>query len=148
MKKKRRKKKSANKHHCTKNTHKYLIWKTEQQLKKATSNIRTMKEYHWLFRYNRELYQKICEVISGTNPSAKYKKLTKIGFGGTAEVYKGVEIDTGRTVAIKIMNISPSEAVKRASNQFYSEVTILKMCSHQNIIQYLDSYLFGLSQSM
>ena len=119
------------------------IEKSEMSREANAKPIRTLKEDHLLLEYNRELYQSICKEVSGTNPCAKYKKLTKIASGATAKVYKGIEIGTGRKVAIKIMNIWPCAVGELMKERLYREITILKRCSHKNIIEYLDSYLFG-----
>ena len=105
--------------------------------------IRSLKEDHLFLQYNRELYQRICKEVSATKPCAKYKKLTKIASGATAKVYKGIEVGTGRKVAIKIMNIWPCAVGELMKDRLYREITILKRCSHKNIIEYLDSYIFG-----
>ena len=54
-----------------------------------------------------------------------------------------IEITTGRKVAIKIMNIWPCAVGELMKDRLYREITILKRCSHKNIIEYLDSYIFG-----
>ena len=51
----------------------------------------------------------------------------------------GVELSTGRQVAIKQMNIRTQPKKELIIN----EIAVMKLSHHPNIINYLDSYLVG-----
>ena len=97
-------------------------------------------EEHLRLQFNQEVYKKISEEVSGGYPFIKYQKLEKIGRGGTSTVYKGIELKTGRQVAIKILNIFPKQAVL-VKPRLYNELRHMKQCKHPNIVEYLDSYI-------
>ena len=72
------------------------------------------------------------EVIKG-----RYKILSSIGIGGMAEVYLALDIQSGRTVAVKIMDkklLSDSHYVER----FKREISITKHLNHPNIPEFID----------
>ena len=85
-----------------------------------------------------ELYLKICAEMSGCNPHLKYKRLEKIAFGTTSEVYHGIELSTGRDVAIKVIPVNLGWPLMP---WLYREIKNMKAYPHPNIIQYLDSYI-------
>ena len=67
---------------------------------------------------------------SGKN---KYALGKRIGAGGFAEVYLGIEGNTGRLIAIK----KPFAGTGQDLKELEREVNILKTCKHPNIVAYL-----------
>eukprot|EP00245_Coleochaete_scutata_P017378 TRINITY_DN8502_c0_g4_i2.p1 TRINITY_DN8502_c0_g4~~TRINITY_DN8502_c0_g4_i2.p1 ORF type:complete len:281 (-),score=48.87 TRINITY_DN8502_c0_g4_i2:71-913(-) len=62
----------------------------------------------------------------------RYRKLEKIGDGGSASVFKGLDLDTKKFIAIKQVRSSPS-----TSSDWETEVASLRKLSHPNIVRYL-----------
>ena len=94
----------------------------------------------YLHKYNPKLYDKIAAEVSGFNPLKKYEKQRKFDFGGTSEVFRGIELSTRKDVAIKVMPIKP-ECGLTMKPRMYREIQNMKSYPHPNIAQYLDSYL-------
>ena len=72
--------------------------------------------------------------ISGANPHEKYKLLEKIGHGGGGSVYRAETIDEKQPVAIKIIPFLNIGAV---------EMLIHRDHPHENIVQYMNSFMDG-----
>ena len=89
---------------------------------------------------NTEVLNKLRAELSSGYPCEKYQKLEKIGCGGTAQVYRGLEIKTGAEVAIKIMNTDPEPGCT-IKPRLCKELVSLKANTHSNVTKYLDSYL-------
>ena len=69
------------------------------------------------------------------HPEPKYVKLEKLGEGTYASVFKGRNIATGETVALKEIRINADEG---APSTALREIALLKKLTHQNIIQIRD----------
>ena len=54
-----------------------------------------------------------------------------MGEGGNAKVYRGVHIETGNQVAIKIMRELNESAMKEVNN----EVGVMSQICHQNVLK-------------
>lgn len=65
--------------------------------------------------------------------------LRRLICSASGAVYLGVELSTGRQVAIKQMNIRTQPKKELIIN----EIAVMKLAHHPNIINYLDSYLVG-----
>lgn len=59
---------------------------------------------------------------------------------GVAEVYKAVHKATKRVVAVKKMN-SDHKALTMSS--LINEISIMKTCRHENIVDFFDTYRVG-----
>jgi len=70
------------------------------------------------------------------NPNDIYSNYKKIGEGAAGEVYLATENSTGRKVAIKKMALN-AQNMKLLVN----EIDIMKSSKHQNIVEYIDSYI-------
>ena len=68
---------------------------------------------------------------------AKYRKISKLGEGSYGAVYKGIEIETGRQVALKMMNANPQTGLPPF---ILREYTMLRTLKHPNIVSLLDYY--------
>ena len=86
--------------------------------------------------------QKMVHSVSGSDPYSKYKKLEKIGQGGTGNVFRGKTINGDKDVAIKIMPISCAKGTMLIEDRLISEINIHRNYPHQHIVQYYDSYFF------
>lgn len=63
-----------------------------------------------------------------------YRVLQKLGEGAMGEVYKAVEIDSGKVVAIKVL-FSHLGKKKSTAKRFLQEAEICKKLSHSNIVK-------------
>ncbi|CAD8103019.1 unnamed protein product [Paramecium sonneborni] len=74
---------------------------------------------------------------SQINPENYYRLECIIGEGSYGQVYKGIQMDTGKVVAIKIVPSNGEiESLKR-------EIQILRDCRSDNIVKYYGSYHFN-----
>ncbi|KAF7256035.1 hypothetical protein EG68_06654 [Paragonimus skrjabini miyazakii] len=83
--------------------------------------------------------EKLRMIVSIGDANRKYKRQEKIGQGASGVVYGGVEIATGRRVAIKQMNLKHQPKKELIVNEIY----VMKAKKHPNVVNYLDSYLVG-----
>ncbi|VDM18628.1 unnamed protein product [Hydatigera taeniaeformis] len=86
---------------------------------------------------DEEVYAHLRLLVSEGSPTDKYRKLEKIGQGATGIVSLGVEIATGRRVAIKQMNLK----LQPKKELIVNEIFVMKGNKHVNVVNYLDSYL-------
>eukprot|EP01117_Protostelium_nocturnum_P002443 TRINITY_DN1312_c0_g1_i2.p1 TRINITY_DN1312_c0_g1~~TRINITY_DN1312_c0_g1_i2.p1 ORF type:complete len:822 (-),score=389.77 TRINITY_DN1312_c0_g1_i2:63-2528(-) len=80
------------------------------------------------------------DLLSTDDPKKLYTDFKKIGEGGVAEVFKAVHKATKRVVAVKKMN-SDHKALTLSS--LINEITIMKNCRHENIVDFFDTYRVG-----
>ena len=69
-----------------------------------------------------------------SNQIGDYTLENEIGKGGFATVYKGIHIPTGEKVAIKIINKTQLQEDPLNLKRVESEISILKIVKHKNII--------------
>ncbi|KAL8597490.1 hypothetical protein ACOMHN_047717 [Nucella lapillus] len=86
-----------------------------------------------------EIMEKLRAIVSIGDPKRKYSEDRKIGQGASGTVYTGVEVATGREVAIKVMTLSQQPK----KELIISEILVMKENQNANIVNYLDSYLIG-----
>ena len=68
------------------------------------------------------------------NPESLFKVQEKLGEGSYGSVYKAIHIESGKTVALKIVPINGEiESLKR-------EISILKDCNSEHVVKYYGSY--------
>ncbi len=79
-----------------------------------------------------------------SNEVGPYRLVEEIGRGGSAVVFRALQQDTGREVAIKLM-ADVSSSPQRFRQRFYREVSIARELDHPNILPLLD---FGEHQGM
>ncbi|XP_036380775.1 mitogen-activated protein kinase kinase kinase kinase 6 isoform X2 [Megalops cyprinoides] len=75
--------------------------------------------------------------VSSLNPLDDYELIHRIGSGTYGDVFKARNIKTSVISAIKVVKLDPGEDL--ASIQ--QEITMMKGCSHKNIVSYFGSYL-------
>src|SRR5262245_59793190 len=63
-----------------------------------------------------------------------------IGHGGMGIVYRGVDRDTGRTVAIKTLRADASDWQPTAFDRFQREAELLRQLNHPNIIETIATF--------
>ncbi|XP_076308514.1 serine/threonine-protein kinase PAK 3-like [Tachypleus tridentatus] len=86
-----------------------------------------------------DFLQKFKTRVSMEDPYTKYTNFRKIGYGASGIIYKASEIGTGRTVAIKQINLSRESKIEL----YIIEILRLREHKHQNIVNYIDTYLVG-----
>lgn len=76
------------------------------------------------------------DLVSKENLTSIFTDMVKIGEGAAGEVYSATDSRTGRKVAVKKMPVN-GDNVKLLS----TEIGIMKTSHHQNIVDYIDSYM-------
>ncbi|KYQ91365.1 p21-activated protein kinase [Tieghemostelium lacteum] len=76
------------------------------------------------------------DLISLDDPKKIYFNINKIGEGGAGEVFEAVNSRTNQTIAIKKMKLK-AQNLKTVVN----EIGMMKNSIHDNIVQYIDSYI-------
>uniref|UniRef100_A0A6G1SJW2 non-specific serine/threonine protein kinase n=1 Tax=Aceria tosichella TaxID=561515 RepID=A0A6G1SJW2_9ACAR len=76
-------------------------------------------------------------IVDPGNPHTKYVNLSLIGEGTTGKVFLATEKDSGRQVAIKIMEVTKQQRRELLIN----EVATMKYYKHPNIVKMYNSYL-------
>lgn len=80
--------------------------------------------------------QSLSDLISKEDPRKIYKNMEKIGEGAAGEVFVATNSKTGKKVAVKKMEIN-GENIKL----LITEIGIMKTSHHDNIVDYIDSYI-------
>ncbi|KAI1437120.1 hypothetical protein GGR50DRAFT_142756 [Xylaria sp. CBS 124048] len=78
-------------------------------------------------------------ICSEGDPREIYRGFTKIGQGASGGVYTGHERGSNRLVAIKQMNLEQQPK----KDLIINEILVMKDSVHQNIVNFIDSYLCG-----
>lgn len=88
---------------------------------------------------DEEIIEKLKGIVTIGDPNRKFTKMEKIGQGASGTVYTAIEISTGMEVAIKQMNLSQQPKKELIVN----EILVMRENKHDNVVNYLDSYLVG-----
>jgi len=72
--------------------------------------------------------------------AAKYQMLEELGCGSFGVVYKAIEKDTGKIVAVKHIDL---EASQDDIGEIQQEISVLSTCSSPFVTQYLGSFVRG-----
>ncbi|ORZ37824.1 kinase-like domain-containing protein, partial [Catenaria anguillulae PL171] len=83
-----------------------------------------------------QVLERLRAVVSGEDPSV-YIKQKKIGQGASGSVYLARHAVTSQTVAIKQMDLTTQPRPESIVN----EIIVMKESRHENIVNYLDSFL-------
>lgn len=86
-----------------------------------------------------EIRDALSLIVDSGDPREKYTNLREIEIGSTGEVHLALEIDTGRTVAIKKMNLSKQQR----KDLMFNEVATMRYYQHPNIVKMYNSFLVG-----
>lgn len=89
-------------------------------------------------RKNQQIIKKLQSICTDGNPNDLYEDLVKIGQGASGGVYIAHDVnDSSKTVAIKQMNLEQQPKKELIIN----EILVMKGSKHENIVNYIDSYL-------
>ncbi|EGC39974.1 hypothetical protein DICPUDRAFT_91113 [Dictyostelium purpureum] len=80
----------------------------------------------------------LSELVSKEDPTKIYKNMTKIGEGAAGEVFVATSSKNNKRVAIKKIEINNDNA-----KLLVTEIAIMKTSHHENIVNYIDSYIVG-----
>ncbi|XP_030649049.1 mitogen-activated protein kinase kinase kinase kinase 6 [Chanos chanos] len=75
--------------------------------------------------------------VSYSNPLDDYELIHRIGSGTYGDVFKARNIKTSIISAIKVVKLDPGDDV----SCIQQEITMMKDCTHKNIVAYFGSYL-------
>lgn len=86
-----------------------------------------------------EVLAKLREIVSPAVSKERYTNKEKIGQGASGTVYTAIDSETGRTVAIKQMNLQQQPKKELIIN----EIIVMRENQQANIVNYVDSLLVG-----
>uniref|UniRef100_A0A8C1NEW7 Mitogen-activated protein kinase kinase kinase kinase n=1 Tax=Cyprinus carpio TaxID=7962 RepID=A0A8C1NEW7_CYPCA len=75
--------------------------------------------------------------VSHTDPLDDYELIHRIGSGTYGDVFKARSIKTSVIAAIKVVKLDPGDDI----SSIQQEITMMKDCTHKNIVAYFGSYL-------
>ncbi|EFA75580.1 p21-activated protein kinase [Heterostelium album PN500] len=85
-----------------------------------------------------ESNQTLSDLVSKEDPTKIYKNMTKIGEGAAGEVFVATSSKNNKRVAIKKIEINNENA-----KLLVTEIAIMKTSQHDNIVNYMDSYILN-----
>ncbi|KAK7206493.1 serine/threonine-protein kinase ste20 [Myxozyma melibiosi] len=86
-----------------------------------------------------ELINRLTAICTKGDPTKLYRSLRKIGQGASGGVYTAYQVGTNLCVAIKQMNL----AQQPQKDLIINEILVMKESKHPNIVNFIDSYLYG-----
>uniref|UniRef100_A0A4W5K752 non-specific serine/threonine protein kinase n=1 Tax=Hucho hucho TaxID=62062 RepID=A0A4W5K752_9TELE len=75
--------------------------------------------------------------VSYSNPLEDYEMIHRIGSGTYGDVFKARNIKTSVISAVKVVKLDPGDDIL----SIQQEITMIKECTHKNIVAYFGSYL-------
>lgn len=105
--------------------------KTAKQLKREREQLN-----------DRQVLAKLRTVVNNNDPSSLFRIISKAGEGASGEVYLAESLipnERGKKVAIKQMDLNAQPRKELIIN----EILVMKDSQHDNIVNFLDSYLRG-----
>lgn len=75
--------------------------------------------------------------VSHSDPLDDYELIHRIGSGTYGDVFKARSIKTSVIAAIKVVKLDPGDDISSIQH----EITMMKDCTHKNIVAYFGSYL-------
>lgn len=78
------------------------------------------------------------ELVKKMNPLKQFCSISKIGEGTFGEVFVGTDRKTLNKVAIKKMDLNDNY-----EEDLITEIEMLKICNHENIVKFIDAYQWG-----
>src|SRR5579859_690278 len=67
----------------------------------------------------------------------RYRVLARVGLGGTAVVYRAMDLHTERIVAVKVLRTN-SPLIPEAATRFWREAYLAASLTHAHIVRVLD----------
>ncbi|KAJ1735528.1 Protein kinase [Coemansia sp. Benny D160-2] len=113
-----------------------LVGKTEQP-----GPPKTKKDVRLSTLSESQIMARMRTIVSRDDPKVLYSKVKKIGQGASGNVYKARSISSGELVAIKQMDLSKQPRKELLVN----EILVMKESQHQNIVNYIESFLLNSS---
>ena len=86
---------------------------------------------------DEQVMSKLREIVSPAVSKDRYTNKTKIGQGASGTVYSATDSKTGKSVAIKQMNLSQQPKKELIIN----EIIVMREQQQENIVNYVDSLL-------
>jgi len=86
---------------------------------------------------DEEVMQRLRTIVDDANPRDVYQDFDKIGQGASGTVYTATDATTGKTVAIKQMNLAQQPKKELIVN----EILVMRDNKHPNIVNYINSFL-------
>jgi len=87
-----------------------------------------------------DIRTRLLAICTPGDPTQMYYNLNKIGQGASGGVFTAYERGTHSCVAIKQMNLE----LQPKKDLIINEILVMKDSKHKNIVNFLDSYLYGL----
>ncbi|CEP12118.1 hypothetical protein [Parasitella parasitica] len=97
--------------------------------KKQDQRISTMSDH--------QIMERLRSVVTSGDPNLIYKRSKRIGQGASGSVYLASHLTTNAKVAVKQMDLSKQSRLDLIVN----EIMIMKESHHDNIVNFLDSFL-------
>ncbi|KHN84245.1 Serine/threonine-protein kinase PAK 3 [Toxocara canis] len=86
---------------------------------------------------DQQVLEELKQIVNESDPSDQYELLEKIGVGASGRVYTARDKATGQIVAVKRMAFK-SQPKKEL---LLTEIKVMQKYKHQNLVNYIDSYL-------
>lgn len=87
-----------------------------------------------------DIRSRLLAICTPGDPTQMYYNLNKIGQGASGGVFTAYEQGSNSCVAIKQMNLD----LQPKKDLIINEILVMKDSKHKNIVNFLDSYLYGL----
>jgi CheY-like chemotaxis protein len=101
--------------------------------------VRRNEELQNAARNQGRTFLALADVLPGTVLDGKYQLGPKIGSGGFSAVYRGLQVDNGFPVAVKILRTDPLRDQSRQLERFQHESVVATRLDHPNAVTVLDS---------
>ena len=86
-----------------------------------------------------EIMARLRQIVNPNDPKEQFKIIKKIGSGASGTVFTAIDVETERKVAIKTMDL----AQQPKKELIITEIMVMRENRHENLVNYLDSYLVG-----
>ena len=86
---------------------------------------------------DQQIFKTLEKICSLGDPELLYLDMKKIGQGASGTVYTGISVTTGKTIALKQMNLKKQPKKELIIN----EIAVMKEHRHPNIVNFVDCYL-------
>ena len=87
-----------------------------------------------------DIRARLLSICTPGDPTQMYYNLNKIGQGASGGVFTAYEKESNSCVAIKQMNLD----LQPKKDLIINEIVVMKESKHKNVVNFMDSYLYGL----